>query len=224
MYTSTSPTCVSFLLHFCISDIKKHPSPQKKNTELPTGWQVKKCSAPVAPNSHGFHWEAIHQRLAVPRNAVVRHWEAPKAGVNLPTPDQVNWSFRPVPLSTVGSVGSIFHHPIGRQKKNTYMPLIVLANWAIIYYRSHLFNWKKWVVLLMEEILHQLRLVVYPIIYKALYISNWCGISEPSTVGSIFHHPIGKDYKWHISGFFYCQLGDFMYYLPLIKGIRNSYW
>ena len=38
-------------------------------------------------------------------------------------------------------------------------------------------------ILLMEEILHQLRLAVFPIIYKGLYIP--CGdrrISEPSTV------------------------------------------
>ena len=34
-------------------------------------------------------------------------------------------------------------------------------------------------ILLMEEILHQLRLVVYPIIYKVLYIPGprWCRIS-----------------------------------------------
>ena len=39
--------------------------------------------------------------------------------------------------------------------------------------------------LLMEKILHQLRLVVYPIIYKVLYIPGGCSsirISEPSTV------------------------------------------
>ena len=33
----------------------------------------------------------------------------------------------------------------------------------------------------MEEILHQLRLVVYPIIYKVLYIPGGAG-SLPSTV------------------------------------------
>ena len=32
----------------------------------------------------------------------------------------------------------------------------------------------NWVVLLMAEILHQLRLVVYPIIYKVLYIPGGC--------------------------------------------------
>ena len=36
------------------------------------------------------------------------------------------------------------------------------------------------VILLMAEILHQLRLVVYPIIYRALYIP---GGVQPSTVG-----------------------------------------
>ena len=36
---------------------------------------------------------------------------------------------------------------------------------------------------LMEQILHQLRLVVYPVIYSVLYIPGAClGISEPSTV------------------------------------------
>jgi len=36
------------------------------------------------------------------------------------------------------------------------------------------------VILLMEEILHQLRLVVYPIMYKVLYIPGprWCRISS----------------------------------------------
>ena len=28
-------------------------------------------------------------------------------------------------------------------------------------------------------------------------------------IGSIFHPPEGKDYKWYISGI-YCQLGDYM--------------
>ena len=36
-------------------------------------------------------------------------------------------------------------------------------------------------VLLMEEILHQLRLAVYPIIYKVLYIPGGAGFL-PSTV------------------------------------------
>ena len=46
-----------------------------------------------------------------------------------------------------------------------------------------LFEWEM-VLLLMEEILlHQLRLVVYPVIYKVFLHPNWLfGISEPSTV------------------------------------------
>ena len=37
-------------------------------------------------------------------------------------------------------------------------------------------------ILLMAEILHQLRLVVYPIIYRVLYIPGprWCRISSPT--------------------------------------------
>jgi len=37
-------------------------------------------------------------------------------------------------------------------------------------------------ILLMEEILHQLRLVVYPIIYRILYTPGGVGFL-PSTVG-----------------------------------------
>ena len=41
---------------------------------------------------------------------------------------------------------------------------------------------KKWEqLLLVAEILHQLRLVVYPIIYKVLYIPGGVGF-QPSTV------------------------------------------
>ena len=39
-------------------------------------------------------------------------------------------------------------------------------------------------ILLMEDILHQLRLVVYPIIYVALYISGGAGFL-PSTVRKV---------------------------------------
>ena len=35
----------------------------------------------------------------------------------------------------------------------------------------------------------------------------------------IYNHPIGKDYKWYISGI-YCQLGDYMVPIPPIKGTR----
>ena len=41
--------------------------------------------------------------------------------------------------------------------------------------------WKTTHLLLMAEILHQLRLVVYPIIYRVLYISGGAGFL-PSTV------------------------------------------
>ena len=41
-------------------------------------------------------------------------------------------------------------------------------------------------ILLMEEILHQLRLVVYPIIYRVLYIPGGCLGFLPSTVSPIF--------------------------------------
>ena len=40
-------------------------------------------------------------------------------------------------------------------------------------------------ILLMEEILHQLRLVVYPMIYRVLYISGGCLGFLPSTVGGV---------------------------------------
>ena len=44
-------------------------------------------------------------------------------------------------------------------------------------------RFRTWgVILLMEEILHQLRLVVYPIIYRVLYISGGCVGFQPSTV------------------------------------------
>ena len=49
-------------------------------------------------------------------------------------------------------------------------------------WRWHLFPCKG-EILLMEEIPHQLRLVVYPLIYKVLCNPRWFfGISEPSTV------------------------------------------
>ena len=45
----------------------------------------------------------------------------------------------------------------------------------------------------------------------------------PLIGGYVAYHPIGKEYKWYISGL-YCQLGDYIYHLPPIKGTRNSYW
>ena len=41
------------------------------------------------------------------------------------------------------------------------------------------------VVLLMAEILHQLRLVVFPIIYRASYFPGGCLGFQPSTVGVV---------------------------------------
>ena len=35
----------------------------------------------------------------------------------------------------------------------------------------------------------------------------------------IYNHPIGKDYKWYISGI-YCQLGTYISPIPPIKGTR----
>ena len=40
-------------------------------------------------------------------------------------------------------------------------------------------------LLLMEEILHQLRLVVYPIIYRVIYIPGGCLGFLPSTVSPV---------------------------------------
>ena len=55
-------------------------------------------------------------------------------------------------------------------------------------------------ILLMEEILHQLRLVVYPIIYEVLYIpGSDSRISEPSTVGVRKKHR--KYPNWETLGF-----------------------
>ena len=43
-------------------------------------------------------------------------------------------------------------------------------------------------------------------------------------IGSIFHHPIGKDYKWYISGIFPANWGIIYHRSHLLKGTRNSYW
>ena len=46
-------------------------------------------------------------------------------------------------------------------------------------------------------------------------------------IGSIFHPPEGKDYKWYISGikwYFSCQLGDYTTYIPLFgDGFSHPY-
>ena len=67
------------------------------------------------------------------------------------------------------------------------------------------------VILLMEEILHQLRLVVYPIIYRVLYIPGGCLGFLPSTVLDDIGYPISEIYfkswlkhtliKWEWSSF-----------------------
>ena len=142
--------------------------------------------------------------------------------VNLPTPDQVNWSF-PVRFP-LGRLVGFFYHPIGRQKQNhlyaTYSPC-QLGDYILPIPLIQLkkvggtVNGRNPAPVEVGSLSHYLHGFIH---------LNWCGISEPSTVGSIFHHPIGKDYKWHISGFCYCQLGDYMLPLPLIKGTRNSYW
>ena len=44
-----------------------------------------------------------------------------------------------------------------------------------------------WGLLLMEEILHQLRLVIYPIIYRVLYIRGGAGF-VPATLGGGFNY------------------------------------
>ena len=48
--------------------------------------------------------------------------------------------------------------------------------------KADFFLGRKEVLLLMAEILHQLRLVVCPIIYKVLYIPGGCLGFQPSTV------------------------------------------
>ena len=52
----------------------------------------------------------------------------------------------------------------------------------------------RWFILLMAEILHQLRLVVYPIIYRVSAPSQVVG-NEISAINSINHHPLCKDSK-----------------------------
>ena len=59
--------------------------------------------------------------------------------------------------------------------------LLQVGRWSLD--RDHHTIGCKSIILLMEEILHQLRLVVYPIIYTVLYISGGAGFL-PSTVVS----------------------------------------
>ena len=46
------------------------------------------------------------------------------------------------------------------------------------------------------------------------------GSRSKGGIGSIFHPPKGKDYKWYISGI-YCQLGDYMLPTTLYKNLKN---
>ena len=39
--------------------------------------------------------------------------------------------------------------------------------------------------------------------------NQWLLVPLKGGIGSIFHPPEGKEYKWYISGI-YCQLGDYM--------------
>ena len=44
-------------------------------------------------------------------------------------------------------------------------------------------------------------------------------------IGSIFHPPKGKDYKWYVSGIFPANWGmDYATYLPPFRGTRNNHW
>ena len=56
-----------------------------------------------------------------------------------------------------------------------------MISWNVQKNITLVFCWLE-MILLMEEILHQLRLVVYPIIFCVLYIRWLFGISEPSAV------------------------------------------
>ena len=49
------------------------------------------------------------------------------------------------------------------------------------------------------------------------------GSLQDGGIGDIYNPPIGKDYKWYMSGI-YCQLGDYTSRIPSIKGTRNNHW
>ena len=59
----------------------------------------------------------------------------------------------------------------------------------------------------MAEILHQLRLVVYPIIYRALYIQGGCSGFCPSTAVCYYQYSVQtyRYFSWgyHLDGIFY---------------------
>ena len=50
-------------------------------------------------------------------------------------------------------------------------------------------------ILLMAEILHQLRLVVFSIIYRVSYIPGGAGF-QPSTVLNRGHYPLVNQHSW----------------------------
>ena len=69
------------------------------------------------------------------------------------------------------------------------------------------------------------------------YIFSFCSFKKKSIIiwsmefpGSLnrwyvaYNHPIGKDYKWYISGFLLPIEGLYISPIPPIKGTRNSYW
>ena len=41
-------------------------------------------------------------------------------------------------------------------------------------------------------------------------------------IGSIFHPPEGKDYKWYICGIFPAKWGDYMPPIPPFRGTRKA--
>ena len=58
-----------------------------------------------------------------------------------------------------------------------------------------------------------------------LIVSSMVGKLVPlkGGIGSIFHPPEGKDYKWYISGIFPANWG-IICYLPPFRGTRNNHW
>ena len=65
------------------------------------------------------------------------------------------------------------------------------ANWFLLNRKG------RSLILLMEEILHQLRLVVYPIIYMVLYIPGGClGFRPPTVLFESFSMPFLNRKMW----------------------------
>ena len=73
------------------------------------------------------------------------------------------------------------------KKDNQIHFSVMLGEWSLI---TSKIQYQTLDLLLMAKILHQLRLVVYPIIYRVWYRPRWLfGISEPSTVWSNWKGP-----------------------------------